>query len=117
LAKNLGISIKLARFYKEGLRLRKMDPECYFKLGTNNENISKCSVYGQEIISSDIEISENTHNLISLRIASIKNPSNEISCIEDSLDELNFFQIKIFNFKSGNVLFVNSPDSDDLNCI
>jgi hypothetical protein len=53
-----------------------MDPECYFKLGANTEQIAKCSIFGQEIISSDIEISENTHNLISLRIASIKNPSN-----------------------------------------
>ncbi|KAL4505422.1 hypothetical protein ABPG72_002484 [Tetrahymena utriculariae] len=114
----VGISLTLPPIYKTVASLYTSPLSNCQILQKYNQNYLQtvyCDIYNLEVIAQKAElISLNSAQNISLAFNQLINPNLQYSC---QANDINQFKIKIFNWNSGDILFVTSPSIDDKNCI
>ncbi|EAR88802.2 hypothetical protein TTHERM_00262980 (macronuclear) [Tetrahymena thermophila SB210] len=114
----VGISLILPPIYKTVASLYTSPLNNCQILQKQNQNYLQtlyCDIYNLEVLAQKAElISLNSTQNISLVFNQLINPNLQYSC---QANDINQFKFKIFDWNSGDILFVTSPSIDDKNCI
>ncbi|KAL4456555.1 hypothetical protein ABPG74_000662 [Tetrahymena malaccensis] len=114
----VGISLILPPIYKTVASLYTSPLNNCQILSKQNQNYLQtisCDIYNLEVLAQKAElISLNSTQNISLTFNQLINPNLQYSC---QANDINQFKFKIFDWNSGDILFVTSPSIDDKNCI
>ncbi|KRW99610.1 hypothetical protein PPERSA_03411 [Pseudocohnilembus persalinus] len=112
---NMGITVKLPSVYSDVVIYQADTKTCTLEL-SGVTLTAKCALYQLELFMWDLSNINLTDDIFKITINSLVNPILETSC-EDLEETESYYQIKLINLDSNDIVYSTSTSVDDENCV